>query len=202
MANDPDGLNVKDAYVTVHIDPHHAPPFWFESTDLPIVPDNHIYFKFGKKDGFRVHFALDDPTYTFADKKSDALWVHNQPDCPSGACTWDGFKALRIEKGQTLIVHNKNDGITDFGYTLRVTNDGGKTYLNLDPIGSNQNSNSSNYSVATATVVTVFGAALGALAAKFGTSLTTQSPVLTGAVVGGVIALVSYLVSLGSMRGA
>jgi len=203
MANDPDGLNVRDACVTVHLEPHHSPPFRFESTDLPIGPDNHIYFKFGKKDGFRVHFTLDDPTYTFLDKKEDALYAHNQAACPPGPCSLDGFKALRFDNGkQTLIVHNKNDATTDFGFTLRVTNDGGKTHLDLDPIGSNQNSNSSNFSATNAVIVTAFGAVLGGLVARVAASLTTENPLMTAALMGGLIALASYLFTVASLRTA
>lgn len=195
--SDPDA---KDAYVTVHLDFHHSPPFSFESTDLPIGKDNRLYFKFGKKEGFKVHFTLDDPTYSFGSDKKQALWSTDQSVCPNSECWWEGFKALKIDDGgQTLVVHNKNDSSQDFGYCLRVTNDGGKSYQRLDPIGSNQNSNSSAYSLSTATLVVVAGAALAALAAQFAVPLTTQMPVVTWAIVGALIALASYVLSRGGV---
>lgn len=172
MPNDPDGLSVKDAYVTVCLDLGDDPPFHFETTDLRLDPPDHLYFKFGKKDGFRVHFTLDDPTYVFADKKSEALYAHQDARCPEGPCKWSGFHPLRVEDdGQTLVVHNKNDGVADFGYMLRITNDAGKSHLELDPIGSNQNSNSSNQMAAIA--IFAVGAAVGAIAAASAMSLAT-----------------------------
>jgi hypothetical protein len=200
MADDPDGLDAKNAYVDVYLDFHHEPPFYFETQDLKLDPPHHLYFKHGRKDGFRVHFTLRDETYVFASKKDEALYAHNQAKCPDGPCKWNGFNPLKVD-GPTLTVHNLNDGETDFGYTLRITNDGGKSYKELDPIGTNQNSNSSGSStgVWVAAGVFVAGAAIGAIAAKAAIPLATQSSVVAAAAVVGVLAVGVYLFSRGGV---
>lgn len=136
-----DAPDTKDVQVKVFLDLNHEPPFYFETTDLRLDPPCHLYFKRGKKNGFKIRFILQDPTYSFGDDTDKALYSTPDPICPLDPGQWKEFRAIRIaDGGQTLIVHNKNSKEQNFGYTLRITEDG-VHYRDLDPIGSNQNMN-------------------------------------------------------------
>lgn len=139
--------NPRDVLVEVIIDdPNSDPPkFHFETTDLPMDPDNHLHFKNCGHPGFHIHYHLKNPpnNYFFPrnSKKDKALASQEGLGCPAqDSGQWDDFKALRVEPDRlTLIVHNKNSKQAQFGYALSVTNDDGANHLRLDPGGTNSN---------------------------------------------------------------
>lgn len=161
--------------VTVVLGPPGSnPPFHFESSDLPIGPNNVIYFaNCGKSKGFLITYTIDDranPGYLFPthghgnDHLDQALWVSDTGPCPTKACYWESvFKARSVDNGgQSLVVWNKNAVVQNFAYTLRVVN--GANWLNLDPGGSNQNGGLPFYKSLSATMLTGAVAALGTFA--------------------------------------
>lgn len=190
------GLNAKDVYVTVKLEWSQHSPFSFSTTLKKGDKKDQLIFHGGKKDGFLVHYQLDDPdgVWTFGSDTSEALYSTEQPVCPDTKGQWEEFKALGIcNKGLTLVVHNKNSCTKDFGYTLRVTKDGSR-YVDLDPIGSNQNNNS-RFSAMTAAAVFVAGAAVAAVATMAIAPLTSQATMLAAAAVAGLVAVGLYVVS-------
>ena len=194
-------LKTKDVNVTVHLDLNHEPDFYFE-TSLPMKNHDNLVFSRGNQDGFKISFTLDDPDhlYTFGKDKDEALYSTAQAVCPTEKGQWDEFKALNIENGDlTLVVHNKNKSTTDFGYTLRITKDAGKTYKDLDPIGTNQNSNI-KASFLTVAAIAVGGAVIGGLASQVAMPAATQTTMILSALVGGAVALGIYLVVRGGME--
>jgi hypothetical protein len=202
-------LNARQIVVTVELEISSVPPFTLISDLHPKNgKKNQLVFRKGKKDGFVIRYELSDPNnvYSFGSDPSEALYSSEAPGCPSTKGQWEQFYALCIEdNGQTLVVHNKNEptnGSQDFGYTLRVTRDNGKNYMNLDPIGSNQNSNSSSGKALIALGAFVVGAALGAIAADVTMPVATTARVATAALVGGVIVLGLYLFSSGRAASA
>lgn len=133
-----------------------GPPAKFKiKTCLPVDPaDENITYFFNKgRPGFTVSFHLYDNTnngagsgYVFPNppkpphKESEwALWSRQGPGCPpKDYGQWDGFTSINVkDHGLTLVVTNKNDSVTEFGYTLRVTD--GANFVDLDPGGNNQN---------------------------------------------------------------
>jgi hypothetical protein len=127
--------------------------FHFETTDLPMGPNNFLYFRNWGFPGFYIHFDLQEPTlgYLFPESKlfppnppnqhlRAALFASSQPGCPTSPSNWGQFDGEKvINNGKTLVVWNKNQTRRDFGYALQVTKDGGATYLPLDPGGQNKN---------------------------------------------------------------
>ena len=196
----------KDVTVTVHLDLQREPKFYFTTNDLPLTPPTHLFFKNGKKNGFKINFDLDDPDniYSFGNDKDKALYSTEESRCPQEAGQWDDFKVHKITNGgMRLVVHNKNKPKNgdeqDFGYTLRITKDG-TNYMDLDPIGTNQNNNSINVAYSAALTFAVGGAAIGGLIAAFAMQNTTQISVLLGAVVGGIIGLGAFFATQGGMQ--
>lgn len=106
-----------------------------------------LIFKNDKHPGFDIYFDLVDKSglgYKFPppSKIKSAVWS----ELGATSCPQDGkmqvFEPLSIDDdGMTLVVHNPNvDGVLGaFSYMLRVTNDGGSSYLPLDPVGDNKN---------------------------------------------------------------
>jgi hypothetical protein len=197
-------LQTKKAVVNVNLDLNHEPPFYFTSTDLPVGPDNRLTFQYGKKDGFKIDFVLVDPgnTYVFEADKDEALYSTSEAICPCPKGQWDQFMAMAVDNngntGPTLTVHNKNKNQQDFGYMLRITD--GRNQMNLDPIGTNQNSNSGGSRFLVAAIVFVAGAAVGAAAARFEASLAQAVSLLGAAALGGVVFLGIYLALSGSRQ--
>ena len=132
-------------------------PLDFElRTCLPIDPANkNISFSNNGRPGFTISFHLYDNTnggsgsgYVFPNppapphKEAEwALWSKQGQGCPpKDHGEWDQFTSTNVkDHGLTLVVANKNDSVTEFGYTLRVTNDNGASFVDLDPGGNNQN---------------------------------------------------------------
>lgn len=108
-------------------------------------PNGEMTFKNDHRPGFNIYFDLVNPPegYTFPPnkKKTDAVWSALGGDCPEEEI-WEVFQPLRTENNQkTLVVYNANvaPALGPFMYTLRVTNDDGAHYVNLDPGGDNMN---------------------------------------------------------------
>jgi hypothetical protein len=138
--------NPKEVHVKVFVTPGDPNgDFHFETTDLPMGPNNHLYFTNCGNDGFYVHYDLQGGAYRFPDStinnwKKEALYSHAQSACPTAQGQWGQFETKDVlNGGQTLVVWNKNNSKQDFAYTLRVTNDNGASYLPLDPGGTNNN---------------------------------------------------------------
>ena len=179
--------------VTVVLDVNNDPKFYFQ-TSQPMTGKDHLKFKKGKQDGFLINFNLQDPNnvYSFGRSLNEALYSQSQASCPTTSGQWDQFKAYAIVNGgMTLQVHNKNQTMQDFGYTLRVTRDAGANYLDLDPIGTNENSNL-KISIPVATASTVIGATAGYLATQISMPTATTMAALTGAVIGAVVGFGLY----------
>lgn len=150
--NDPWPVEVDVYLQDVTVDP----PRFSLDTYLPLDrhdPQQVITFNnCGRKAGFEIKFNLIDETgggYCFPPQKDrdKALWSRQGPGCPPDdyGKQWDEFTVVRVVEPDrlTLIVRNKNQTVTQFGYTLRVTNDD-TNYLSLDPGGNNQNSSLTN----------------------------------------------------------
>ena len=147
--------------------PHHAtvdvtillgqtPNFKFESTDLTVGPNNELTFANNGRPGFWIDYRLKNPPngYVFPDNPipnhlEEALYSAVGPDgCPKTKGQWEQFAATNVKNGgKTLVVRNLNDCAAVFGYVLRVTNDNGASYLDLDPGGVNQNGSQQIYKV-------------------------------------------------------
>lgn len=135
-----------------------GPPAAFQiQTCLPVDPNGNIVFYNNGRPGFSINFHLYDNTnngagsgYVFPNPPSPpsklmqwAMWSSAGQGCPPvGSGQWSEFTSVVVkDQGKTLVVRNTNSTQTLFGYTLRVTNDGGTTFVDLDPGGSNQNGN-------------------------------------------------------------
>jgi hypothetical protein len=183
---------------------------------LPTGPNGELIFKNDGHPGIDIHFKLLDRTglgYRFppTSKKHAAVWSK----LGAGACPdtemWEVFQAKRVDVNAdgttTLVVFNRNppnpnpppEGEGLFGYTLRVTKDGGTTYLPLDPGGDNQNGQVRGFSWSYASIGILSGAAAGGAATLLNVAATATSA-LTSAAIGAVIGLLVALV-VGSMGG-
>jgi len=187
----------KDVTVKVILHPASDPkPFHFETSDLPMGPDNHLYFRnCVKGDHFRVHYVLDNsarpgflfPTGSGTAHLLEALWVHKSTACPTSACTWNEFEAKSVEQGGLeLIVKNKNDDRAQFCYSLRVTD--GSQWLLLDPGGTNGNGGYEPFTwAATALTGAVVGIGSSAMVTNALEAQTALTYGLGGALVGAII---------------
>lgn len=167
--------NTPNAPLEVHVQVflHPGAPngdFHFETSDLPMGPDNHLYFTNQCHPGFLIHYDLQgNNAYVFPDSSistdylHEALYCHAHANCPTSKATWGQFTGQSVEQaGKTLVVLNKNDSPANFAYTLRVTNDRGSHYLPLDPGGTNRNGGVLKNS-SSATLVAIGGAVVGVL---------------------------------------
>jgi hypothetical protein len=162
----------RDVHVDVILLADGNPP------DFQIVPkgtgklptkNGRLVFENDGRPGFDIYFDLTDGTgqgYKFPpnSKKDDAVWSKvGANSCPETEA-WEVFKPLSIEgpDRSVLKVYNENPcpAQGDFEYTLRITTDGGRTYLPLDPGGLNQNGNSQSNSA-----LAVFAIAVGVVVA-------------------------------------
>ncbi|HEX8840601.1 MAG TPA: hypothetical protein VF750_09055 [Sphingomicrobium sp.] len=135
--------------------PERKPTFHLE-TCLPMDASGNIIFSNRHRPGFKIRFNLWDNTngglgsnYQFHepakpphDPAKWALWSAEGNSCPPKDCNaqWADFQSDHIEAGgKTLVVTNTNSKLAYFGYTLRVSNDQGQTFVDLDPVGTNMN---------------------------------------------------------------
>ena len=141
----------KDVHIDVILNSEAKGDFRIEphpENSLPKGPGDELVFENKGHSGFFIYFHLKDPNklgYKFPDDHklvNDAVWSKmGKGACPDDGI-WDVFIPRKvIDKGMTLKVRNLNEkpDIGDFGYTLRVTKDEGRTYLALDPGGTNKN---------------------------------------------------------------
>jgi hypothetical protein len=154
---------------------------------LPTGPNGELIFRNAGHRGFEVHFHLTDSTglgYRFPphSKKHAGVWSQlGAGACPNSEI-WEVFHANGVQEpgGMILEVLNPNPSVSNppnppegqgqFGYTLRVTKDGGTTYLPLDPGGDNQNGPITRFDWQKV-VVFVAGAIAGTLATLGGQAL-------------------------------
>jgi hypothetical protein len=133
-----------------------GPPVEFHiDSSLPVDGGNLVFYN-RHRPGFTINFRLWDNTaegnYVFPNppappnnEEAWALWSSKGKGCPPPCSSWSVFSAQSVkDQGLTLVVRNLNDSMTEFGYTLRVTNNGGDTFVELDPGGNNMNGSSSN----------------------------------------------------------
>ncbi len=138
--------NPKDAVVEVELHSDNPIDFTVTSTDLPIDAKGCLIFCNDHHPGFHIHFKFSDMTnagYLFPpnNDKQEAVWSKLGASCPESPAH-DIFTVISVCQDQkTLKVHNRNPepALGEFHYTLRVTKDGGASYLPLDPGGFNQN---------------------------------------------------------------
>jgi len=120
--------------------------FHFQSDDVEIGPDNQITFKNDHQPGFVITFHLEEPRhgYRFPEDHKAALSSVDEARCPGvDDGQWGQFKSKAVNNlGEDLVVRNLNERQRKFGYTLFVTDDDGKTFWPLDPIGNNENGSS------------------------------------------------------------
>lgn len=189
-------LKTREVEVTVHLDFNHKPEFYF-TTNLPTKPGkkDNLIFKKGGPDGFTVRYHLADDLYTFGTDPKEALYSSKNPVCPVPKGHWDEFVPIAIEQnGRTLVVHNKNESIQEFGYMLRVIKKGG-SYRDLDPVGTNQNGNSSAFSSMLAVMVAVGAGVAGFVAAKAALPLASDGVVLAVAASVALVVLGIYFLA-------
>jgi hypothetical protein len=140
--------------------------FHFETDDLPLGPHTKLTFQNDGYPGFTITFHLKDPPdgYRFPEDLDEALWVTDQPICPDEPCKWSQFKAKAVlNNGQDLVVRNLNEKKQEFGYVLRVTKNGTE-FMNLDPVGGNENGSTSlNIALSGYAFAAVGGAVVGSL---------------------------------------
>ncbi len=123
---------------------------------LPTGP-NGLIFVNDHFPGFQISFVLIDNThqnYAFPPNSKKDLAVSSVMGaglCPPQG-TSDVFKALSVggTNNNILTVLNTNQDpyVGVFSYVLWITNDGGTTYIELDPGGVNQNGPSVRFSLA------------------------------------------------------
>jgi len=152
----------KDVYVTVKVTDVAAEKFEFESSDLPVGPDNHLTFDDGKDfSGFNIFYTLEGADgYKFPkDDLNEALYVKGGSStyCPQSKSQWGQFQAVDVlDDGRTLKVWNKNDAKAKFAYMMRAKK--GSDWLELDPGGTNNNAGGDG-------TISAAGAIVGAIAA-------------------------------------
>jgi hypothetical protein len=163
----------KEVHVRVFV--HPGSPngdYHFETTDLPMGPQNHLYFENCGHPGLYVYYDIQPGTnYVFPDQnltprwKNEVLWATQQPSCPMAEpnAPLTIFQPSDVQNsGTTLVVRNTNPKKEDFWYTLRVTNDRGANYLPLDPGGTNDNG-STSFTFSGIGIAVIGGAIAGSL---------------------------------------
>jgi hypothetical protein len=147
-----------EAEVDVYLTSVGPPVAFTIETCLPTDASGNIIFKNNGRPGFNINFHLYDNTndgqgsgYVFPNPPAPpnktgawAMWSSAGQGCPPQGCgQWSEFTCTATkDQGKTLVVRNTNTSQTTFGYTLRVTNDNGATFVDLDPGGVNQNGSS------------------------------------------------------------
>lgn len=182
----------KDVHVNVVLNSEKKGDFRIEPIPVDSLPrgaDNDLEFENKGHSGFWIHFHLQDPNnlgYKFpTDHRliNEAVWSKmGEGECPDEA-EWAVFTPRRVnDRGMTLIVRNPNEkpAIGKFGYTLRVTKNGGLDYLDLDPGGNNKNGSTVPFfGLAMACVLTGAFVGLGATVLTQN-SLVPPNPLLLG----------------------
>jgi hypothetical protein len=165
-----------------------------------------LVFDNNNHNGFNINFTFTDKTnggYLWPPNnlKGQAVWskVGTAIACPASPDT-DVFHAVSVNKTCTVLkVNNPNPSPAQgaFQYTLCVTNDGGATYLPLDPGGINNNG-STRYFSATLVVAAVVGAVVGATATLVTTPAARPVNIAAFAIGGAILAVILYFAFRGS----
>lgn len=139
--------NPNSATVNVYVNPGATPPYSFESN---LLQGAILTFKNKGRPGFMISFVLanaDQTGFYFPDDKSKALAAQkgtSNDGCPRQGTTWDVFSPVSVSPDNTMLVVNNTNPpgkSTDFSFSLFVTQEPHNpdaTFLELDPIGSNQ----------------------------------------------------------------
>lgn len=142
----------KPVSVKIHYQPNEDPPFYFV-TDLPVGNNGELIFINKGHPGFWISYELDDSfgKLVFPNDEQQALCsavMEDEDDrCPDEGI-WNEFSPHKVkDRNRTLVVRNINGKLpagkreVRFGYTLYVTENpnGDGDWVELDPIGSNQN---------------------------------------------------------------
>lgn len=139
----------RDVHVDVTLRSDNPIDFTIEPNPKDSIPVNskgELVFRNDHFPGFHIHFRLLDPKgfgYLFPKPRDvdRALFSRQGAGCPESG-VWSAFKPIRVTPDRlTLVVKNRNseEDKGEFGYVLRVTNDEGTSYLDLDPGGFNEN---------------------------------------------------------------
>ena len=135
-----------DVEVDIYLTKACPDPVFDIKTSLPIDSSSgNIIFENNRRPGFNIKFNLHDETgsgYVFPPQPQvrQACWSQIGTSCPQSPM-WQVLDPRRVtNQGRTLEVYNENPRppvgpLGPFKYTLRVTNDGGATYCDLDPGG-------------------------------------------------------------------
>lgn len=155
----------KEVHVNVTLISERPNDFTIEPSPLGSLPrgtNNALVFENAGHSGFWIYFDLIDNTgkgYKFIERDNaqrkvvrDGVWsAMGANKCPNDY-EQDVLTARAVlNDGMTLKVRNPNvdkDELGPFTYTLRVSKDGGDSYLSLDPGGENRNGPISNDSLA------------------------------------------------------
>lgn len=146
----------KEVHVTVTLNSERPDDFTIEPAPVGSLPrgtNGALVFENRGHSGFWIYFDLIDMTgqgYKFIERDNaqkkvvkDGVWsAMGAENCPMDG-EQDVLTARAVlNDGMTLKVRNPNvdkDEIGLFKYTLRVSKDGGDSYLPLDPVGENRN---------------------------------------------------------------
>jgi hypothetical protein len=134
-----------DVEIDVHLKKACPDPEFEIYTTLPVVGGN-ILFENNHRPGFNICFNLIDETnsgYVFPPQSQidEACWSAFGSECPKSPA-YEVFELRHVDHdGTSLYVYNKNPSPPGgpFQYTLRVTNDGCKSFCALDPGGNDMN---------------------------------------------------------------
>jgi hypothetical protein len=143
----------------------------------PLPTQNGVLvFNNDHHNGFDIQFTFIDQTnsgYLWPPNnlKGQSVWstVGTGNPCP-GSPNTEVFHAIGVDQSRTVLtVNNPNPSPAQgaFQYTLCVTNDGGNTYLQLDPGGLNNNGPTSVSYANSIQVVAVAAVALIAIVALY-----------------------------------
>ena len=188
-----------EAHVTVVLgSPGSRPPFHFETNDLPLGEDNLLTFVNRRFPGYIIHYDLDDalnpgfrfPNANVPDHLAEALYVHAGRRCPTRKSHWPQFWPMQVSDDcKTLQVRNENLASADFAYMLRLTKDGGKSWLELDPVGNNKNGSTEPF-MASWIAPTVAGAIVGIATVTLVSNSFVPATAITFGVGGAVVGLI------------
>lgn len=191
----------KDVHVNVILNSVEKGDFRIEPNppdSLPKGTKGALEFENKGHSGFWIYFHLQDPNklnYKFpTDNKliNDTVWSALGEDACPETPIWEVFTPRRVtDKGMTLVVRNPNikPDLGKFGYTLRVTKDGGTSYLDLDPGGNNKNGPIAPF-MASWITPTLAGAIVAAGTVTLVSNSFVPATVATFAIGGAVVGLV------------
>lgn len=167
--------------ITVYYQPTEIPPFRFDTT-LRRGQSGELVFQNDGHPGFWLYYKLDPVSFgdlVFPNDEQQALCsaviVNDGDECPRSGI-WQQFYPHKVQdSNRTLVVRNINGKLPHgksevrFGYTLYVTENpnGDGDFVELDPIGSNQNGatgvSTKSVAVAAAVILVVGAVAYAAL---------------------------------------